>query len=193
MDHFPVLLIVCKFLFRVRHRLKICILMLGMTHMQSLQRSWREWAALHTLQQESTSKYLRRIPLRPCSTKLPYKAYSTEHNTVQSKPSAKHTRSYVAMSHPLIHVACRTRCCCGFRYTRWGFNQLMDAGVDLIQPDVMWMGGPTEFARIVALVRDLTLCHSRIVQSCAPRCTLAVLCACCTVCLLYCVLAVLCA
>jgi len=36
-------------------------------------------------------------------------------------------------------------------YTRWGFNQLMDAGVDLIQPDVMWMGGPTEFARIVAL------------------------------------------
>ena len=36
-------------------------------------------------------------------------------------------------------------------YTRWGFSQLMDAGVDLIQPDVMWMGGPTEFARVAAL------------------------------------------
>eukprot|EP00966_Prymnesium_polylepis_P308769 7135058-Prymnesium_polylepis.1 len=36
-------------------------------------------------------------------------------------------------------------------YTRWGFNQLIDAGVDLLQPDVMWMGGVTEFARVVAL------------------------------------------
>ncbi len=36
-------------------------------------------------------------------------------------------------------------------YTRYGFQQLIDAGVSLIQPDVMWMGGPTEFARIVAL------------------------------------------
>ena len=36
-------------------------------------------------------------------------------------------------------------------YTRWGFQQLMDAGVGLIQPDVMWMGGPTEFARVAAL------------------------------------------
>ena len=31
------------------------------------------------------------------------------------------------------------------------YNALIDAGVDLLQPDVMWMGGPTEFARIVAL------------------------------------------
>lgn len=37
------------------------------------------------------------------------------------------------------------------RYTRWGYAQLIDAGVQLLQPDVMWMGGPTEFARVVAL------------------------------------------
>jgi len=36
-------------------------------------------------------------------------------------------------------------------YTRWGYNQLIDHGVDLLQPDVMWMGGVTEFARVVAL------------------------------------------
>jgi len=36
-------------------------------------------------------------------------------------------------------------------YTRHGFLQLIEAGVDLLQPDVMWMGGPTEFARIVAI------------------------------------------
>ena len=35
-------------------------------------------------------------------------------------------------------------------YTRYGFQQLIDAGVGLLQPDVMWMGGPTEFARVVA-------------------------------------------
>merc|ERR1712070_131790 len=35
-------------------------------------------------------------------------------------------------------------------YTRWGYQQLIKAGVGLIQPDVMWMGGPTEFARVVA-------------------------------------------
>ena len=36
-------------------------------------------------------------------------------------------------------------------YTRWGFNALIEAGVDLLQPDVMWMGGVTEFARVAAL------------------------------------------
>lgn len=36
-------------------------------------------------------------------------------------------------------------------HTRWGFNKLMDAGVGLVQPDVMWCGGPSEFAKIVAL------------------------------------------
>lgn len=35
-------------------------------------------------------------------------------------------------------------------YTRHGYQQLIDAGVGLLQPDVMWMGGPTEFARVVA-------------------------------------------
>jgi L-rhamnonate dehydratase len=35
-------------------------------------------------------------------------------------------------------------------YTRFGFQQLIEAGVGLLQPDVMWMGGPTEFARVVA-------------------------------------------
>ncbi len=35
-------------------------------------------------------------------------------------------------------------------YTRYGYQQLIDAGVGLLQPDVMWMGGPTEFARVVA-------------------------------------------
>ena len=36
-------------------------------------------------------------------------------------------------------------------YTRWGYNALIEAGVDLLQPDVMWMGGVTEFARVAAL------------------------------------------
>jgi L-rhamnonate dehydratase len=35
-------------------------------------------------------------------------------------------------------------------YTRHGYQQLIDAGVGLLQPDVMWMGGPTEFTRVVA-------------------------------------------
>lgn len=36
-------------------------------------------------------------------------------------------------------------------YTRFGYQQLIETGVDLIQPDVMWMGGPTEFIRVNAL------------------------------------------
>ena len=36
-------------------------------------------------------------------------------------------------------------------YTHHGYQQLIDAGVNLLQPDVMWMGGPTEFARVVAI------------------------------------------
>jgi L-alanine-DL-glutamate epimerase-like enolase superfamily enzyme len=36
-------------------------------------------------------------------------------------------------------------------YTQFGYQQLIDAGVQLLQPDVMWMGGPTEFSRIAAL------------------------------------------
>ena len=38
-------------------------------------------------------------------------------------------------------------------YTQHGFQQLIEAGVGLLQPDVMWMGGPTEFARVVAQAR----------------------------------------
>lgn len=36
-------------------------------------------------------------------------------------------------------------------YTHHGFQQLINAGVNLLQPDVMWMGGPTEFSKVVAL------------------------------------------
>lgn len=36
-------------------------------------------------------------------------------------------------------------------YSQFGFQQLICNGVALLQPDVMWMGGPTEFARVVAL------------------------------------------
>ena len=36
-------------------------------------------------------------------------------------------------------------------YTQFGYQQLIDAGVALLQPDVMWMGGPTEFSKVVAL------------------------------------------
>ena len=36
-------------------------------------------------------------------------------------------------------------------YTQFGYQQLINAGVSLLQPDVMWMGGPTEFAKTVAL------------------------------------------
>ena len=38
-------------------------------------------------------------------------------------------------------------------YSQFGFQQLIDNRVGLLQPDVMWMGGPTEFARVVALAR----------------------------------------
>ena len=36
-------------------------------------------------------------------------------------------------------------------YTHYGYQQLIDAGVNLLQPDVMWMGGPSEFIKVVAL------------------------------------------
>jgi L-rhamnonate dehydratase len=35
--------------------------------------------------------------------------------------------------------------------TRWGFRQLLEIGVDLIQPDVGWCGGITELLKISAL------------------------------------------
>lgn len=36
-------------------------------------------------------------------------------------------------------------------YSRWGFKKLLDAGVDIIQPDVNWCGGLTELLKIKAL------------------------------------------
>ena len=36
-------------------------------------------------------------------------------------------------------------------YTQFGYQQLIGAGVQQVQPDVMWMGGPTEFSKVVAL------------------------------------------
>ncbi len=36
-------------------------------------------------------------------------------------------------------------------YTQFGYQQLIGAGVQQLQPDVMWMGGPTEFSKVVAL------------------------------------------
>jgi len=35
--------------------------------------------------------------------------------------------------------------------TRWGFRQLLETGVDIIQPDVNWCGGITELVKISAL------------------------------------------
>lgn len=35
--------------------------------------------------------------------------------------------------------------------TRWGFRQLLESGVDIIQPDVGWCGGITELTKISAL------------------------------------------
>lgn len=35
--------------------------------------------------------------------------------------------------------------------TRWGFRQLLETGVDIIQPDVTWCGGITELTKISAL------------------------------------------
>ena len=36
-------------------------------------------------------------------------------------------------------------------YSRWGFKNLLDTGVDIIQPDVNWCGGLTELLKIKAL------------------------------------------
>jgi L-rhamnonate dehydratase len=36
-------------------------------------------------------------------------------------------------------------------YTRWGFENLLNTGVDMIQPDIHWCGGLTELLKIKAL------------------------------------------
>jgi L-rhamnonate dehydratase len=44
-------------------------------------------------------------------------------------------------------------------YSRWGFKNLLDTGVDIIQPDVNWCGGLTELLKIKALASA----HNRLV------------------------------
>jgi L-rhamnonate dehydratase len=36
-------------------------------------------------------------------------------------------------------------------YTRWGFENLLNAGVDMVQPDIHWCGGLTELLKIKAM------------------------------------------
>jgi len=42
-------------------------------------------------------------------------------------------------------------------YTRYGFAQLLECGIDILQPDLMWCGGMTEARRItnMAAARDV--------------------------------------
>ncbi|MBT4910260.1 MAG: L-rhamnonate dehydratase [Alphaproteobacteria bacterium] len=42
-------------------------------------------------------------------------------------------------------------------YTRYGFSQLIDCGIDILQPDMMWCGGMTEARRItnMAAAKDI--------------------------------------
>lgn len=86
----------------------------------------------------------------------------TAHSQLASRMEAMGTHTYFATGE--------------HEYTRWGYKQLLDAGVGLLQPDVsfrlppawtggsakvclsthsflqvMWMGGPTEFVKVVAL------------------------------------------
>jgi L-rhamnonate dehydratase len=42
-------------------------------------------------------------------------------------------------------------------YTRYGFKQLMECGLDVLQPDVTWMGGLTEARRVVAMAAAANL------------------------------------
>lgn len=55
------------------------------------------------------------------------------------------SRKLEGMGSTILHAAGE------HEHTRWGFAKLMDAGVGLVQPDVMWCGGPSEFAKIAAL------------------------------------------
>ena len=42
-------------------------------------------------------------------------------------------------------------------YTRYGFKQLIECGVDVLQPDVTWCGGITEARRIITMAAALDL------------------------------------
>ena len=67
-------------------------------------------------------------------------------------------------------------------YTRYGFRQLIDKGsVDIVQPDITWLGGLTEARRVVALASAhdvLVIPHGSSVyayhlQYAFPNCPLA--------------------
>ena len=59
--------------------------------------------------------------------------------------------SHAALARKLEGMGCTAYFATGeHEYTRWGYQQLIKAGVGLLQPDVMWMGGPTEFRKVVA-------------------------------------------
>jgi len=53
-------------------------------------------------------------------------------------------------------------------YSRWGFKNLLDTGVDIIQPDVNWCGGLTELLKIKAMAsanNKLVIPHGSSVYS----------------------------
>jgi len=53
-------------------------------------------------------------------------------------------------------------------YTRWGFENLLNTGVDLVQPDIHWCGGLTELLKIKAMAsakNRLCILHGSSVYS----------------------------
>jgi L-rhamnonate dehydratase len=61
-------------------------------------------------------------------------------------------RSHKLLSEKMKGMGCTSFFATGeHEYTIHGFQELIKCGVDLLQPDVMWMGGPTEFRRVVAV------------------------------------------
>lgn len=61
-------------------------------------------------------------------------------------------RSHRKLADKMTAMGCTTFFATGeHEYTSHGYQELILAGVDLIQPDVMWMGGPTAFRKVAAL------------------------------------------
>jgi L-rhamnonate dehydratase len=53
-------------------------------------------------------------------------------------------------------------------YTRWGFENLLSTGVDMVQPDIHWCGGLTELLKIKAMAsakNRLCVLHASSVYS----------------------------
>ncbi len=60
-------------------------------------------------------------------------------------------------SHPIMIATGEHEC------TRWGFENLLATGVDVVQPDPLWCGGMTELLKIKAMAsakNRLCLCHA---------------------------------